>query len=380
MDFFFLIPLAIFGIICSYTDVKYSKILNKWILLALIYIFLLYSVLLITCILSGNEENISGLFNLIKNGFLSFLGGYLLWNLRLWSAGDAKLFTIYVLLIPPQYYSKSYFFFFPPLNLLINLFFPFVVFLLINIIITVLRESYNFSKNKKFLILLKRDKILKILFSLIEVLSNYFFIIALLELRFFLKESFILEKILNNPLCALILILLAIIFLKKLKKKYPWLNFIIYALVGLYFFTSFFAGQIQILMNKLKSAIIFIFLLKLIIKSFNFYIHKKEVSKINIKKLKEGMILAQNDIALLFNKMDEKIKEEFGQNDAGGLNKKQVDLIKNLFIKEPEKTLSTYKTIPFAPFLFLSAVISITSQSSFFPYLDKALHWFSNLL
>ncbi len=68
---------------------------------------------------------------------------------------------------------------------------------------------------------------------------------------------------------------------------------------------------------------------------------------------------------------DEKIKEKVGKIDAGGLNKEQVKIIKNYFKNKEDLEIKIYRTFPFAPFLFLSAIISITTRSSFLLLIDK---------
>ena len=118
INFLFLVPLAVIGLICAYTDIKYGKIFNKWIVFGLIYVFFLY------VFLFSYKTSIDYIFELILNGAIAFLVGYLLWHFKLWSAGDAKLFAVYAFLIPLHFYSKSYTPYFPSFNLLVNVFIP----------------------------------------------------------------------------------------------------------------------------------------------------------------------------------------------------------------------------------------------------------------
>ena len=51
--------------------------------------------------------------------------------------------------------------------------------------------------------------------------------------------------------------------------------------------------------------------------------------------------------------------------------KNQTELIKNLCRENEEAEVEIYKTFPFAPFLFLSAIISVCTQSSFLPLIER---------
>ena len=109
-DILFLAPLFFVGSICCYTDIKYGKIKNKWILMGLIWVVFIYTVLSIyTIFFLHRWENINYLIKALINGFTAFFLGYLLWHFKLWAAGDAKLFTLFAFLIPLKFYSKSYF-------------------------------------------------------------------------------------------------------------------------------------------------------------------------------------------------------------------------------------------------------------------------------
>ncbi len=64
------------------------------------------------------------------NSILALLAGYALWELKVWTAGDAKLFAMFAALVPLQYYSKEYFPLFPSFILLVNMALPAAAFLL----------------------------------------------------------------------------------------------------------------------------------------------------------------------------------------------------------------------------------------------------------
>jgi Flp pilus assembly protein protease CpaA len=130
LDLFFLIPLFAFGIICSYTDIKYGKIKNLWVGIGLIWVTLLYSYLALKAsVFSPNVQNVRYLFEIIINGSLAIIIGFCIWSLKLWAAGDAKLFSLYVFLVPLSFYKNSYVPYFPALDLLVNTFCLIILFL-----------------------------------------------------------------------------------------------------------------------------------------------------------------------------------------------------------------------------------------------------------
>lgn len=379
INFLFLIPLAIIGLISSYTDIKYGKIFNKLTGLSFLYIFFLYIFLFFyNYLFIKEEENIYYILRLIANGLVAFLAGYLLWHFRLWSAGDAKLFTIYSLLIPLNFYSKNYISYFPSFNLLINLFILLLLVLTANALFTVIKEANSLRYRIKRIKFPSRKNFLKFLFFLSQMFLNYVFVFILLQLLFFLINSFSLSQVLLNPVFLFFLLLLIMGNFNTMRRKKRWLDFIVYGvIIGCGSFLIF-SGQLRLLANILKISLVFMVLIGFTRQILDFYIQKKEMQKIKVKDIKEGMIPARNDISLILNKLKEKKeREKFGRLDGGGLTKNQVEIIKNLFRENQEMEIRVYKTLPFAPFLFLAAAISIFTKSSFLPVIDKI---FQNLL
>lgn len=103
----------ILGFCTSYTDIKYKKIKNAYLFWALVVAVLTYAYMIIS-----KDANIKTGF--IINCIIGFAIGFLLYLLNLWSAGDAKLFFVYCLLIPTSRYSNI--FLFPSLAVFANIF------------------------------------------------------------------------------------------------------------------------------------------------------------------------------------------------------------------------------------------------------------------
>ncbi|MGM5483194.1 MAG: hypothetical protein ACQESF_07045, partial [Nanobdellota archaeon] len=123
--------ILLLGVVTSYTDIKFGKIRNKWILIALAYgtaiyfgAFLLHhltaSSLKLTLIVDGKEEIYSFFLQTLSNFLVSLLVGVLLWLYRMLSAADAKLYIAFSLLTPVTVYSAEFVRYFPGAILLIN--------------------------------------------------------------------------------------------------------------------------------------------------------------------------------------------------------------------------------------------------------------------
>ncbi|MBN1325459.1 hypothetical protein JW977_00550 [Candidatus Falkowbacteria bacterium] len=145
------------GCIISIEDFKISKIRNKWIKLGVYLGLFYYFILFLLAIL--NKFEIINLFSIKPEYFLyiliytliAFILSYLLWYFKLWAGGDAKLFTLYVFLVPLAFYSNSYFKYFPQLNLLINIFIPIFLYLIIKMLIYPVQLAMNYLKNPALL-------------------------------------------------------------------------------------------------------------------------------------------------------------------------------------------------------------------------------------
>lgn len=105
-------------------DIKEKKIKNKILLTG----FLLGAVVYLGGLIVGVID-FTYFGSVLLNAVIGLIVGYSLWNLNLWPAGDAKLFSLFVFLLPLYYYWKSYLPLFPAFSLLVNIFIP--VFLVI---------------------------------------------------------------------------------------------------------------------------------------------------------------------------------------------------------------------------------------------------------
>ncbi len=375
IDSLFLIPLLIIGIISSYTDIKYGKIFNKLIIISLIYIFCLYSFFYsFNYFFIRNNSNINYINDSILNGTIALLVGYFLWHFKLWSAGDGKLFAIFALLIPLGFYSNVYILYFPAFNLLINLFFPFLIVLMGTAAITIIKERKVLMnktiKSKKF-----SQKLGKFIRSVPLTLIDYIFIFILMQFLIFSFSNFFSISVEPNPFLLYFSLLLIMKKFSQIKNSHKWVGYLVLFITLSYSIFLILSDNISSFISMLRIAFAFMVLIGFTQRSLDFYIKKREITKIRVDQLESGMILTENWISFLFDKMkiykNGKYLQLFSGVDASGLNEEQVNIIKELFTDDNNYELDTYKTFPFAPFLLLAAFISILTESSFLIFLDN---------
>ncbi|MCX6746270.1 MAG: hypothetical protein NTX00_04640 [Candidatus Parcubacteria bacterium] len=150
-EYSFLAAAILFGIIVTIEDFKIDKIRNRWIKWGLITGFYLYLLNIVYFILTHQVIELQNYWQIILNTLIAFALGFALWYFKLWSGGDAKLFTLYVFLIPISYYSEWYLVYWPPLNLLINITIPIFIYLLIKFLLYPFQLLINYLKNPRLL-------------------------------------------------------------------------------------------------------------------------------------------------------------------------------------------------------------------------------------
>jgi len=271
LDYLFLPALFLIGLVTSYQDFRYGKIKNKWIISALIWGIGVYSIFSIWNLFSDSPVSFPYILKVLINGSLALIIGYLLWRFNLWSAGDAKLFFVFSLLLPLKFYWHSYLPFFPSLALLINTFILALVFLFIQSGCFLIKNFRKISKGKilEFRKKTKNDylMILKNIFGFFSIFLLLLFlrsmVIKHLELKenlfglplttfiflifYFLRKIF--QKIFQKPIFLGIIFLLLIpcLFLEKT-------NFVFLTKTSFFyiFFFSIFSGFLSLYLGKTK--------------------------------------------------------------------------------------------------------------------------------
>jgi len=352
--YIFLPAIILLGIITSYTDIKFGKIKNNHILLALLFSFAAYIYLISTL----PTYRIEYIIELIIMLALSIFTGFIIWYSGLWTAGDAKLFFAFSALIPLSVYKYGYVPYFASSTILLNTFIPFALFFSIYLMFkTTLKQKIFYLKEslkpkRLFALAVSLFALIwmvSLLFSLFGVSPNFFitiFIIAVLLI--------LIEKVINIKVFYII-IAVAILRIFFDKTFYTFESLRIFFLI----FISF--------------IIIRFFLLNM---SYNFL-----TKSMDIKLLKPGMVPAEQvyiedgnykkESLLYFSFLSHiyeksKKKKLLFKPISEGLSEMDIKKLKSIEKKVGFEHFKVYQTIPFAPFMFAGTLLTIIIQGNLF--------------
>ncbi len=376
IDLFFLLPLFIIGIISSYTDIKYNKIFNSLIILGLLYgLWIIIALLLQNIFLLGEAENFIYIGKVFLNSFLALLVGYFLWYQKYWSAGDAKLFTVYALLLPLKFYDKSYFDYFPSFNLIINLFFPVIIVLSFYSL-----KDFFYSLFERLIkknIFLKQVPIKERYFNAIKelkkigtLLINFIFFIVIIQIILLSFRIVIGQTAGLHPFLLYLIIVFLMQKINKWKNKFRWLTPLIYSVSFIYIFYLIIQLDFSAILGLARMALIFLIFINLARHFLDHYIDRKEIGSLPLKDLRKGVLIHQEDLSKLISSLSTKEKEALNWIGAEGISEEQILIIKNKFKTSLNNEIRFYKTFPFAPYMLLATIISILTQSSFLAWID----------
>lgn len=357
----FLVFVILLGIIASYTDIKFGKIRNKYIIIFGIGGILLNLIIFLSYYLSG-ILNWSYVFEFFINLILAFLVSFLFYYFDIWSAGDGKLFGVFAILVPLSIYSVGHVKFFPALTLLINIFLIAFLVMIFSLVINIFKKGIsikNLGKNI-FSGIHKKLFISAVQIFIILWAINLFFGLLNIKPNFYLR--FILILILFGSLRTFLLkytkILLAVAGIRLVFdwSIYSW-GFLSEFLIYILFFRFFMDIGFGLLDH------------------FSTLFFSKTV---NARKLKEGDV--SSDVIVMKDKLDKKTKDNLKKEDiefvrfigkyyikypkakateksmfdSAALSREDVKLLKKIGFKKH----SVNEKIPFAIFIFFGTLIT----------------------
>jgi len=339
MILYFLPVILALGIVTSYDDITEGKIRNRYIAAALGLGILIHIISFSLGISDSSEIIMAGIYL-----FVALALGVVLWLLGYWSAGDAKLYTAFAMLIPPEAYHLVTTPL-PVIDLVINTILPVFIYL---VAVVLIRSSFK-EKSAVVKQALKPDKILNILLAVFSIswLSGYLF-------------SYM--GVPPNYLLTLLFIMVAYRILSALLNEYT-MHFLIVA------------GIIRVFLNKdyiISIPFVKSFLLItagfIIVVVFINGMGKLYYDRVSIYRLRPGMQLLQ---AVLKNGMSLDIDEAeprrmLFRQGLQGLTEDNVNMIKKAHRKGKLhfNELKVQQTIPFAPFMFLGAMMTVICQGN----------------
>ncbi len=384
-DYLFLIPLFGIAFIAAWQDFKYGKIRNKWIRIGFLWgltmfgLFILwnsffwlmgyfkigsYSVLVL---------KLSYLGDVGLNTVLAFTVGFLMWHWNVWSAGDAKLFTLFAFLLPLRFYSETYLSYFPSFALLLNIFTVALGIFLITLIYTfvqwIFTRKKTSSKEKKRVVPRKelKQKTFSIIKEILGIIVIFFVIVSFFGI-FFKSQA---GKSLSNFFTVIlglerwtlfIIVLGAFILLMRFLQKIKKIFYVIAAILLfwlLYKWVSLGQSPVSAIKPMFGTTSVIVFGAFAFRKMFDWYLKKKEIQKVKPEELKEGMRPTEETINKLKGKDKKFFRDSIGKICPDGLNKEQVVLLKELAKKIKIAVLEVYTPSPFAIWMLIGLIITI---------------------
>lgn len=397
VDYFsypFLALAVLVGLLASFSDLKEGRIKNRLLVYgALVALYFYLAEILI--LLSFNASVSWSYFrDVLVNAVLGFLAGFILWHFNIWAAGDAKLFAFFVFSIPLVYYQKNYLPYFPSFALILNIFIVILAFIFLKMIFDVFlsavlflaskRSVFAFGSNSSNVPVLsvasesravsafgsdRPDEIRKIKLGRgldVKKIFKEFLFMPVFAFGIFISLTMVFKSLqawgklgelafLSHPVFLFLSMFILFQVLNKMTRPLKMglaFSFLIYLAVGLRLWpavisTAFFdAFQLQTLY--------FIFGFLILNKLIDFYIEKKDVSRIPLDKLKPQMVLARESLQKL-----RELSPDLAV-DSDGLTEEDVGIIKDLGEKNSElRFVEIYKAIPLAPFIFLGVILTL---------------------
>jgi len=339
----FLPGIIILGLVTSYEDIKHGKIRNKWIIGSIVYSAVAYAVILV----STPNIRAGYFFELGIMLLIVLIVGFIMYSGNLWTPGDAKLFFAYSILMPLSTYKYGYIQYFPSINILINTFVPLFIYYAAITLLRTSREQKMSSLKKN----LEPKRLLQ-------------------SFTLFFGLSWI-STLVGNFLISMSCILLVVYFFDKLDYE------ILLPAIGLAVLRIIFDRNI---IGSLTY--IFVFWLMFIVIRYIFIdLGQLSLTKeVDITLLKPGMVAGE---AVYLEKGRYKKEELVNYSiipkskkkkyivypEATGITAEEIKALRKTRLEH----LRIKETIPFAPFLFGGALLTLLSQGNSVYYLAKVI-------
>lgn len=353
------ILIILLGIITSYEDVQYGKIRNR-----LLVLFCFFNIVLLILDYTGAGAPVSqySAWKVALNAACAFAAGYILWKMNIWPPGDAKLFAVFAFILPLQFYSMNHLPVFPSFALLINVFIIALVFVVFHITAMFFSTTKVTKPDLKSQI---KEKLEKLKTNRLEYLN---YTLGMISLFLFLNLiSRPLQQALQRyiPGFSLLFFVLVFLYFHRVIKFIKGKNFVAIFLVVAALFLGYLMywdklpmmQSLIVLKNIIENALVIFLAMASINSLFITYLKISEESTVTARDLSAKSVLTKDSM----NKIKEKI-EDIGTIFPEGLSSGQLEKIKSKFRAEEE--FSQYRTMAFAPTMFLGVLVTMFLRQS----------------
>ena len=294
------------------------------------------------------------------NTGISFGLGFLLWTLGLWAAGDGKLFGLLSLLLPLAAYHDNYLTWFPSFVLFFNTFIAVFAILLLEFSARLLIQvrqggpGYLGQVRTKAWTALKENK-LKVLNLLILFLAIF---TTIRILRHFMR--LVLDMGFGDINKTMVYVILFMIFkpLTGLLRYKPTVWVALAIVVG--YVTWAFAfdptGEAKHHLADIGALALSIIIFRF---AYDAYLKATDERLISAKLLRVKMVLSGETVRK-FKERAEFFRQRLKPLEPDGLLPPQVEAIHEWYEEnDPDGTIGIAQTLPFAPALFVGALITV---------------------
>lgn len=358
LDFTLTIHIALImlcGAVTTKSDIISGKIKNKNLGLFLIFGGISNAILLFV----GHNNELIGFKTddyinvFFLNQAIVVLVAYLVWQFGLWTAGDAKLFMVFSFILPLNFYSNGFIGFFPGLAFLINCFMPLFFLILILSIVHLAQWLSRPEKNHLFYIIFLKNE-----------LSNYFTFFEFRKLITTLLFLFFISGIFTLISGGKIFLFIGLFIVQRimrdmLKDKRMFYVLLLLAAIMMVVKRIFFGVDLYEEASRFIHTVYYMVIFLIINRVVDFYIEMNETKKIKHNEIKQKMVLSDHFLLKIKNAAN----EVFSEIKAEGITSMQALYLKK-WGKENKKDITIYKTIPFAPWIFLGVILTLLLKQS----------------
>lgn len=317
--------MIVFGVICSYTDIKENIILNKVIFTGLV-------MSLIACTVYFIMAGTADLLKLIIMVVLSAVIGFLMYILHIWAGGDVKFFILLSLFIPADLIKQS-----SPVAIVSVFVFTFAiafVFLLFQSLYLAIKKENSPTKQ------IRNISIKQFLSSIVTVMAMQ------TVLKFVFGDLYF--KYISIFLFLNVLVILSLSKVKWIKNNIVIIVFSIISVIGLVINIK--NGQYSLDLKNIVVAILVIV--------FRGLAEKYNYKEINTSDVKQGMILSYSTVIGFMNSRVKGLPLSTTEDIASRLTNEEAESIKRWeHSKTGKPTIVILRKVPFAIFIFLGYLI-----------------------
>jgi len=357
-----LIIILLLGLITSYEDLKDGKVRNKWLLVFSGFCALL----LIVEWIGGHKPDFKNeVFYISINSLCAFLTGYAVWKARIWPPGDAKLYAAYAFIIPLEFYEKGYLPYFPAFALIINIFIVALVYMLLHLSIILLSSTYAMEVPLSKRLGLRLGEALgkwpEYFWAIAGVMPIFFFFQIVGKFVTAYVQGF------GRYYVVLYYIFLLYIFPRALRLTSGKARYLLAILAAAFLLLSIscdvfvfgkplFAAAVNA-KNAIESYMIMFIVYAAGRRIFSEYLKGTEENVVKVFYLSRKSVLTDESKKRVLEKIP-----DIGDFLSQGLTEEQIGRIKKNF--DPNDIMLLYRTISFAPIVFLGVLVTIAIRQS----------------